>query len=220
MKTFAWQGRVLFWYAQIVWRTARYTVQGQEHFDRARATGRPLIVTAWHGMTLPLPGYFIRREEKIIEQYLVVITDDPRTAMLEAMVRDVGVVPFAISMEDESMTAARRLIEMIRQMKEGKSLLLFPDGPDGPAGVPKTGAVFIAQKSRGLIVPMGLFTATAYRVPRWDRYMIPLPFSRIALYIGEPWEIGRQDELGQACDLLRRRLNKVEQAAEELYHVG
>jgi len=117
------------------------------------------------------------------------------------------------------MVAARRLLALIRQMKQGKSLYLNPDGPDGPSHEPKAGVAFIARKAGALIVPAGAFTATGFRVPRWDRYVVPLPFSRITVVLGEPLEVSPEADLEQARMVIQERLNEVERAAEELYTV-
>jgi hypothetical protein len=118
------------------------------------------------------------------------------------------------------MVAARRLLELIRQMKQGKHLYLNPDGPDGPSHEPKRGVVFIARKTGALIVPAATFTATGFRIPRWDRYVVPLPFSRISLVLEEPLEVPPEADLEGARVMLRERLNEVERAAEEMYRAG
>ena len=118
------------------------------------------------------------------------------------------------------MVAARRLLLLIRQLKKGKNMILAPDGPDGPTHEPKGGLVFIARKAGALIVPAGAFTTTGYRIPRWDRYVVPLPFSRIAVVLGEPLEVSPEADKDQARELVRGRLNQMERAAEELYRTG
>jgi hypothetical protein len=120
-------------------------------------------------------------------------------------------------MEADSMVAARRLLALIRQMKQGKNLYLNPDGPDGPSHEPKQGVVFIARKARALIVPAAAYTATGFRIPRWDRYVVPLPFSRIAVVLGEPLEVPPEADLEGARVMLRERLDAVEWAAEDLH---
>ena len=202
----------------LVWRTARYQVEGQVHLRRAHAAGGPVVVAAWHGMSMMLLGCLDAEED--LSQYVVVVPDDPRGEVLRVWVRRVGGRSFAISMKANSMVAARRLLSLIRQMKQGKSLYLNPDGPYGPTHEPKKGAVFIARKAGALIVAAGAYTATGFRIPRWDRYTVPLPFSRITVVLGEPMEVSPSTDLEVARAALRERLNEVERAAEELYRAG
>jgi lysophospholipid acyltransferase (LPLAT)-like uncharacterized protein len=210
------QGQGLAAYAGLVGRTARYQIEGLEHLERAQAAGRPLIVAAWHGMTMMLFGFLAAHQD--LNQYLGIVPDDPRGAVLTTWIRRAGGDTFTISMEATSMVAGRRLLALIRQMKQGKHLCLNPDGPGGPTHEPKKGVVFIARKTEALIIPTGAYTATGYRIPRWDRYTVPLPFSRITVVLGEPLELTAEMDAEQARLFVRDRMNDVEQAAEELYH--
>ena len=212
------QGWALSSYAMLIWRTARYQVEGQQHLVRAHSAGRPVVVAAWHGMSMVLTGYLYVQGDP--SRYMVVVPDDPRGEVLSVWMRRAGGRSFTISMKADSMVAARRLLSLIRQMRQGKSLYLNPDGPHGPTHEPKKGVVFIARKAGALIVPAGAFTATGFRIPRWDRYVVPFPFSRVAVVLGEPMEVSPSTDLEEARVALRERLNEVERAAEELYRTG
>ena len=212
------QGWGLSTYAKLVWRTARYQVEGTERLDEVDATGRPLIVSAWHGMTMMLTGMLATQGDA--SRFVLVVPDDPRGAVLSIWAWRLGTTPFPISMKDRSMAGARRLLALIRQMQEGKSLWITPDGPYGPTHEPKDGVVYIARKAGALVVPAAAFTATGYRIPRWDGYMVPFPFSRISVVLGAPFEIPSEADMEEARTMLRERMNEVEQAAEQLYRSG
>ena len=209
------QGLGLSTYASLMWRTARYSVRGQERVDQVRATGRPLIIASWHGMTMMLAGHIIRQWDPA--KLMLVVPDDSRGAVLSVWARRMSATPFTISMQAESLVAARRLLELIRQLKSGKNLMLHPDGPDGPTHEPKNGLAFIARKAGAMIVPSAAFTSDGYDIPRWDRYTVPFPFSRISVVLGDPLEIAPDSDLQQARLLIRDRLNEAERAAQELY---
>ena len=212
------QGWGLSSYASLIWRTARYTVQGQERVERATMTHRPLIVASWHGMTMMLAGHIVQQWDPT--KLVLVVPDDSRGAVLSVWARRMKAATFTISMQAESLVAARRLLALIRQLKSGKHLMLHPDGPDGPTREPKNGLAFIARKAGALIIPAGAFTDAGYNIPRWDRYTVPYPYSRICIVFGEPLEIPGDFDLEQARLLIRDRLNEAEHAAEELYHAG
>ena len=208
------QGWVLFAYARLIQRTARYQVVGQEHVAQVHVSGRPLIISAWHGMTMMLAGYVTARES--IGSYVMIVPDDTRGATLMTWARRLGAEPFVISMKADSMVAARRVLELIRHMQTGMNLVINPDGPYGPSHEPKDGLSVIARKSRALIVPAAAYAGAAIRLPRWDRYAVPLPFSRIAVVMQEPFEV-LGDDPEHARATIRDRLNAAERAAEELY---
>jgi lysophospholipid acyltransferase (LPLAT)-like uncharacterized protein len=212
------QGWGLSTYASLVWRTARYEIEGIGRLDEVDATGRPLIVSAWHGMTMMLTGVLATHGDA--SRFVLVVPDDPRGAVLSTWARRMGTAPFPISMKDRSMAGARRLLALIRQMKEGKSLWITPDGPYGPTHEPKDGVIYMARKVGALIVPAAAFTATGYRIPRWDGYMVPFPFSRISVVLGPPFGIPPEAGTEEARGILRDQMNEVELAAEQMYRAG
>ena len=68
----------------------------------------------------------------------------------------------------------------------GQTLAFTPDGSHGPRYVSKMG---MAQLSRKLNLPVIWISAgarPAFRIPVWDRFLFPLPFSRAVVYWGEP----------------------------------
>jgi lysophospholipid acyltransferase (LPLAT)-like uncharacterized protein len=210
------QGWGLSTYARLIERTARYQVIEDVPLGHMQATGRPLIVAAWHGMTMMLTSYLVATQD--IDRYVFVVPDDPRGAVLSVWGHRRGAASFPISMNADSMVAARRLLALIRQMKQGHILYLNPDGPYGPSHEPKGGVVYIARKAGATIIPAAAFTSAGVRIPRWDRYTIPFPFSRISVVFGEPLEIPPDADPERARAMVRQRLSDVEQAAEDLYH--
>ncbi len=214
----ALQGWGLAKYATMVTHTARLQVDGLERLEEAWATDRPVILTAWHGMTMMVAAFV--RNYADITRYVVIVPNDPRGATLATWSRDMGVDSFPVSMDDQSMGGARRMMQLIRIMRQGKGLYINPDGPAGPTHVPKPGLAFVARKTGASIVPIGAYAAACYRLSRWDRYTVPLPWARIAVALREPFTIGADTEIDAASDLIRERLNDAERAAEALYRHG
>jgi len=55
------------------------------------------------------------------------------------------------------------------------------DGPRGPAGLVKLGAIAIARGAGAVIVPSVAIADSAWYLHSWDRFMIPKPFSRVTI---------------------------------------
>jgi lysophospholipid acyltransferase (LPLAT)-like uncharacterized protein len=102
--------------------------------------------------------------------------------------------------------AAVRLRELLEKGK-GLNVVLALDGPKGPAGVIKPGALYLAAKTGRPIVCVSIRLERSLRIrSRWDRFEIPLPFTRAVGTFHEPfhvldggWEEARQrirQELG------------------------
>jgi len=93
-------------------------------------------------------------------------------------------------------------------MKKGYSIVTTPDGPGGPQHEIKTGVIVMARVGGVPIVPVACAADRAWYLDRWDRFMIPKPFSRIVLGIGDAYSIPREARLD---NLEEHRLN-VQQA--------
>ena len=70
-------------------------------------------------------------------------------------------------------------------MREQVSPVLNPDGPRGPRFKCKPGAVLLAQMSHRPLLPLAYAASHAWLV-HWDKFVLPWPFARIAVAIGEP----------------------------------
>ncbi|RME68098.1 MAG: hypothetical protein D6781_11760, partial [Verrucomicrobia bacterium] len=55
---------------------------------------------------------------------------------------------------------------------------ITPDGPRGPIYDLKAGALLAARRTGSAILLMGIEYRKAWRLKSWDRFCIPVPFSR------------------------------------------
>ena len=82
--------------------------------------------------------------------------------------------------------AVKQLIQYI-QTKQA-STIITPDGPRGPVGEVKKGALYIAMKTGIPIFPMGIALKKYHRIKSWDRMKLPKFAWRNELHIfwGKP----------------------------------
>lgn len=210
--------RGLYIYSQIIRRTARYHLVGVERLNALESADRPAIWTTWHGATMMVAGYFLRRFAGKESSMAMIAPDDWRGETLAEWARIIGTRALRVSMEEKSLVAARRFLELVREVKGGKSAYLNPDGPDGPSGVPKPGISFLAARSGAALLPLGVYTNTCYQLRRWDRYSIPFPFSRITLYFGEPLTVVRSEDIGATGERLATAINRAMTEAQSRHH--
>jgi len=75
---------------------------------------------------------------------------------------------------------------LIRRLREGRSAVVIPDGPQGPRFKVQPGVITLAKKT-GL--PIGPITYSAKRIKRfnsWDRFILPMPFTACRVIYGNP----------------------------------
>ncbi|HEY8074696.1 MAG TPA: DUF374 domain-containing protein [Labilithrix sp.] len=86
-----------------------------------------------------------------------------------------------------SRGGARGLAAVVREMKKGADAAFAIDGPRGPYGEAKPGALLAARAAKGVLVPMGSASARAHVFARaWDRFVLAWPFSRVVVVLGAP----------------------------------
>jgi lysophospholipid acyltransferase (LPLAT)-like uncharacterized protein len=104
------------------------------------------------------------------------------------MVRRLGGAVIRGSSTHTGARALRDYYEVL--VKDGVSPIITPDGPKGPRFKFKLGAILLGQMSGRPILPMAYAVSRAWLV-KWDKFVIPVPFSRVVIAIGPPRYIPR-----------------------------
>jgi lysophospholipid acyltransferase (LPLAT)-like uncharacterized protein len=175
------QASLIAWLASplltMLCRTYRWQVKGAEHYQAVIASGRQPILALWHGRILPGLHYFRNRG-------IVVITSQNFDG--EWIARILHRFGFGTARGSSSRGGARALVQLRRDLAEGRPAAFTVDGPRGPARVVQSGAVFLAGATGHPILPYHVESDRHWTLGSWDRTQIPKPFSTVALVIGEP----------------------------------
>ncbi len=90
-----------------------------------------------------------------------------------------------------NQTGALALRDMQDMMRKGIGIVTTADGPNGPKYEFKAGAVLMARIGNTPLVPLACAADRAWYLDRWDDFMIPKPFARVVLAVGEPIAVPR-----------------------------
>jgi lysophospholipid acyltransferase (LPLAT)-like uncharacterized protein len=190
--------------------TLRWRVEGLQHLDSIRASGRQPVMAFWHGRILPATFYFRRRG-------IVVITSENFDG--EWIARIIERFGYGTARGSTSRGARKAMLQLVRNMKAGRAAGFTLDGPRGPARVAQAGAIWLASTTGNPLLPFHLEASSHWSLSSWDRTQIPKPFSTVALVVGEPIEIPT-DASGELLELARqeleRRLNGLEARATRM----
>lgn len=113
-------------------------------------------------------------------------------------------------------TGALVLRDAHQMMKRGVSIIATSDGPLGPRFEFKAGTVLMARVGKAPMVPIACAADRAWYLKTWDQFMIPKPFARIVIAVGEP--VDPPD--GASMDEIEATRAKMQSATEALIEEG
>ncbi|HEY4716222.1 MAG TPA: lysophospholipid acyltransferase family protein [bacterium] len=198
-------------------KTLRIKVYNRELVDEVKASGEKIVYAFWHQELFVFIDY-----QRTFDCY----KNNPVTVLLSPS-RDGDIIDVVLKKNRYSVVrgSARRgglksLVKMIRSMKDGSDTAFAVDGPVGPSRIVKPGVVFLAEKAGAVIFPVGSWARHNLKFYNaWDKFMLPLPFSRAVIVFGKPiymGEISAQDVIVNGTEILQRSLTETSERAKEL----
>jgi lysophospholipid acyltransferase (LPLAT)-like uncharacterized protein len=201
---------------KVLWLTCRVKpVIGEEYARQVIENGKPVIPCYWHQHHIFGLWYMLQLRKRGL-----------KVGFLISPSRD-GEVPAKIAESwglrairgSSTRTGARALKELYEIItREGISPVNTSDGPTGPIHKFKPGAIMLSQMSGAPILPISWSASRYWQLSSWDRFIIPKPFSRVAIAVGEPRYVDRQlgiTELEPIQHELEQTLQSLEQRASE-----
>ena len=190
--------------------TLRWRIEGLQHLEAITASGRQPVMAFWHGRILPATFFFRRRG-------IVVITSENFDG--EWIARIIERFGYGTARGSTSRGGLKAMLQLVRDMEQGKPAGFTLDGPRGPAKVAQPGALWLARTTGNPVLPFHLEAARAWTVRSWDQTQIPKPFSHVALVVGEPIAVppdATDAQLEQARQNLELTLQRLEHRALDI----
>jgi hypothetical protein len=175
----------------------RYQVMGGEHLIESQTMGKGVILALWHGRML-LPVYHLRGRG--ITSLISLHRDGE---LIARIVKRLGYIPRRGSSREGGREGFNA---MVRDLKAGKTVAIFPDGPTGPRHHLRDGIVQLARITGAPIVPLSFSARPVWRLKSWDSYTIMKPFSRGWVRMGEPLVIPRHIATDDQLELFRTQV--------------
>jgi lysophospholipid acyltransferase (LPLAT)-like uncharacterized protein len=163
--------------ARMLGRTLRVRRENWDALDRIISEHQGAILVCWHGRTL-IPANLLAGRGCWA---LISLSRDGE--IQNQIFRRFG---FQTIRGSTGRGGVRAALQLARKVQEGGVLAFTPDGPRGPSHVAQEGTLFLAQRSGRPVVPFCSSAAPCWRVKSWDRYLVPRPFAKASLVVGEP----------------------------------
>jgi hypothetical protein len=157
--------------------TWRMEVRGEENLEKARNATGQVIFAFLHGRLLVLTWAHRGRNIHVLasEHY-----DG------DLMGRIIERLGFGHVKGSATRGGARAIRDLASLLRRGVDIGLAVDGPRGPRGIVKQGAVEIGRLASSAIIPVTSSARTRRLLRSWDRFQFPAPFTKVIVEYGEP----------------------------------
>jgi lysophospholipid acyltransferase (LPLAT)-like uncharacterized protein len=157
------------------------------------------IFCFWHRCTLPCGWYF----RKFRCSILISQSFDG-----ELIARTLGLLGYGSVRGSSSRGGASGLLALQRVLESGLPVVFTADGPRGPICQTKIGPVKLAQMTGEAIGSFYLLPERAWVMRSWDRFLIPKPFSRVAVSWARAVAPAGPNDSPEMLEAKRRELNE------------
>jgi lysophospholipid acyltransferase (LPLAT)-like uncharacterized protein len=177
----------------------------------------PFVLAFWHGrMLCALHLAYLYRQVRAT----VMVSRSQDGEFISQVSKRFGVHPTRGS---TSRGGSRAMLQMVRRVQEGYVACVTPDGPRGPRYRVQPGVITVAQKTGASILPLAYDAEWKKVFQSWDRFIMPLPFSRIVVVYGEPISVpahATPDMLQAKQQEVEASLRQVTEMADTYFQTG
>jgi len=193
--------------------TVRYRIKVPGPTQRLFQQGKPFILAFWHGRMLLMP--FVYQSQFPGGRSVWTLISQHWDGELIART----VANFDISSIRGSSTrgGGPAFEEMVKKIQAGETVAITPDGPRGPLSHVHSGILRLAQQTGVPIVPVSWSARPHCRATSWDRFQVPLPFSRVVAEYGEPIVVTQENNapsFDEYRGILAGKLNSLNHATD------
>jgi len=178
--------------------TWRIEWRNPERLETARGLSKQVIVSAFHGR-LFVVAYALRRWR------ISVLVSEHHDG--DIMGRAVARIGWGHVKGSSTRRGAAGFRELASVLRSGRDAGITVDGPRGPRGRAKRGAIELSRATGAAILPVTDAGRPRLLLSTWDRFQIPAPFARVVIAYGEPFVVPAGSDRG-ACEEARIRLDR------------
>ena len=170
-------GSIIYYLALLYSMTFRLKVINDVEWISHLEQGGRVLIGCWHQQFFVGLRLFLRYRKY---PTCVMISKSTDGDIVSRVAEAARVFPVRGS---SSRNGGPALKETISRLQQGHSCIAghLLDGPRGPAGVVKAGAIALASGAGAAIAPGYVTADRAWYAGSWDRYMVPKPFARVTV---------------------------------------
>jgi lysophospholipid acyltransferase (LPLAT)-like uncharacterized protein len=174
-----------------------------------------VIFAIWHNrLSLCLEVYrvFLRNIQRPCKM-AAMVSASKDGGLLARVLELYGVQPVRGS---TSRRGRQALLELVGWAERGHDLAITPDGPRGPRCIIQEGVIALAQLTGLPILPVSYHLTWKITLKSWDRFQIPLPFTKCLMHFTRPIYVPREISEEQREQLRRQVEDQLKAVTDDL----
>jgi hypothetical protein len=193
---------ILTFFIRFLYGTCRWHVSGFNHMESLLNKQSSFIIAYWHGNML-IPYY------RLAKYHFHILAGFHKDAELGVLIgKKLGWKFLRGSSSQNGSEVFQQMVELLS--KPNNVFAITPDGPKGPANIPKPGTVRAAQKTGVPIIPAAGRSRRSWGFTNWDTFYVTRPFTRIELKFGEPLYFSINDDFDSCINTLKTQLDSLD----------
>ena len=154
----------------------------------------PQILAMWHGQFLLLPKLKPKRPADV----RAMVSRHGDAEVISSVLQKFGmdlIRGAGAGRRKRNRGGATALRESLRALTSGATVAMTADVPPGPARRAGEGIATLAALSGRPVVPFAIASRRFLTLPTWSRFTINLPFSALAIVIGDPVRVATSNDV-------------------------
>lgn len=151
------------------------------HIARDIPTG--MLFLFWHNRLFPAIGVWNQIMATSDRRIYGLVSASRDGARLAYFLEGLGIGTIRGSSSRRGAVATRELLKIL---KEGHHVAITVDGPRGPCYRAQAGAALLLQRTGAPVCFIGCEVESCRTLRSWDRFIVPLPFSRVKIKLDRP----------------------------------
>ena len=196
---YAWIGN---WILSLFYWTNSWEVKGTNNYLNILKTGKSVTICCWHGQLLSIL-------KNLSGQNFYAIAGTHRDAeIISRICIKWGINMIRGSSKEKGSQAFKKIVQVLRNPPA--LVFITPDGPSGPARIPKPGIIRAAQITGTPIVPVTVFSTKHWGFTNWETFYAEKPFGKIFIEYGKPLFFDKNMDKKECEHQLITTMNKLE----------
>ncbi|MGM0417874.1 MAG: lysophospholipid acyltransferase family protein [Thermodesulfobacteriota bacterium] len=181
--------KFVYYFIRTYSATFRLKVENEDKWMQLHKNEEKIILCTWHQHFFSFIRYF--KNYKNLKPSLMI----SRSSDGELIAGVANLTGWHTARGSSSKGGRTALEEMTNKIDETGLGAHIIDGPTGPAGIVKNGAVKMAASLGAYLVPMYTISDKDWHASSWDKFLIPKPFSKVTILYGDPVYVEKTDDV-------------------------